>query len=100
MINNKNTTTTYFVENGSKKENMKFVECDGCKENIPLIEKECDCGGIFVHACQSETSKFIKGDKIEIKEFATVQKDDGTITYYLECQKCSDIRFVKVKVLN
>lgn len=100
VVNEHNTVTTYFVENGSIKENMEFIQCVGCKENIPRIGNKCGCGGNFVHACQSKNSKFVKGEKIEIKKYATVQRDDGTIIYYLECDKCSDLRFKKVKILK
>ncbi len=80
-----NTATNYLVENGSEREKMTFVECAKCKENIPLLEKNCECGGSFVHACESTISKFLKGEKIEIKEIATTQRDDGTIVFYFEC---------------
>ncbi len=98
--NGNNTTTTYFVENGSKKENMKFVKCAGCEENIPQIENKCECGGNFAHACQSKVIISAKGKQIEIKKSPTVQKEDGTMIYYLECQKCSSLRYKKVKILK
>lgn len=106
----KNKKTVYVVQrirNGDgvqEAENMEFEECKSCHEMVPVIKNKCSCNGVLIHACQSIAKKeALVGEKtelIEIKNCAITQRSDGSIAYYFECDKCKDLNFMKLRVLE